>query len=69
MYSSSFVDGKFSPAAAVILCSPSLIVPSYMQAIEGAHSIVLAAPLCGAVEQDAMVARNAMKSGPSDKSS
>ena len=59
----------------MILCSSSLVVPSCMQAVEGAHSIVLS--YCsivwgsgarrhgGAVEQEEMMAT---KSGPSDKS-
>ena len=50
----------------MILCSSSLVVPSCMRAVEGAHGIVLTAPLCRAVEQDEMMAT---KSGPSDKSS
>ena len=61
LYSSGSVAGKFShaqlAAVAVILCSSSLVVPSCMQAVEGAHSIVLTAPSCRAVEQDAMAAR------------
>ena len=57
LYSSGSLDGKFSPAAAVILCSSSLVVPPCMQAVEGAHSIVLIAPSRGAVEEDAMAAR------------
>ena len=70
--SSGSVAGKFSPAAAVILCSSSLVVPSCMQAVEGAHSIVLTAPSVrssgsrrhgGAVKQEEMMAT---KSGPSE---
>ena len=46
-------------AAAVILCmcSSSRVVPSCMQAAEGARCVALTAPLCRAVEQDAMAAR------------
>ena len=56
LYSSGSVAGKFSSAAAVILCVLSGVVPSCMQAAEGAHCIVLTAPLGRAVEQDAMAA-------------
>ena len=40
----------------MILCLSSGVVPSCMQAAEGAHCIVLTAPLGRAVEQDAMAA-------------
>ena len=63
LYSSGSVAGKFSPAAAVILCSFNRVVPSCMQATEGTYSIVRNSPLCsgarrygGAVEQEEMVA-------------
>ena len=60
MYSSGSVAGQFihaqRAAAAVILSLSRLVVPSYMH-VEGAHSIVLTVPSCGAVEQDAMAAR------------
>ena len=71
MSSSGSVACKFSPAATVILCSSSLVVPSCMQAVEGAQSKVLTATLRGAVEQDAVEQEEmvAMKSVPSDKSS
>ena len=73
LYSSGSVAGKFSPTAAVILCSSSHVVPSCMQAAEGAHcSYCSIVPRRGAkchggvVEQEEMVTT---KSGPSDKSS
>ena len=57
LYSSGSVASKFSSAAAVILCLSSGVVPSCMQAAEGAQSIVLTAPLCGGGEQDATAAQ------------
>ena len=54
LYSSGSVAGKFSPAAAVILCLSICGVPSCVQAAEDSHSIVLTAALCRAVEQDAV---------------
>ena len=60
-YTSGTVASKFSPDAAAILCSSSCVVLSCMQAAEGAYCIVLTAPLCQAVAQDAMAARQSKK--------
>ena len=57
----------------MILCLSSRVVPSCMQAAEGADGIVLTAPLCHTVEQDGGVVEQeemvATKSCRSEKSS